>query len=76
MIIAVIIHGTAANSRLFTTFDSGTHIYPDSKVQGANIAPTWVLSAPDGLHVGPMILAIRVITKYLALLAAIKYRNT
>ena len=32
---------------------------PDSKVQGANMEPTWVLSAPDGPHVGPMNLAIR-----------------
>ena len=32
---------------------------PDSKVQGANMGPTWVLSAPDGPHVGPMNLAIR-----------------
>ena len=31
---------------------------PDSKVHGANMAPTWVLSAPDGPHVGPMNLAI------------------
>ena len=29
---------------------------PDSKVQGANMRPTWVLSAPDGPHVGPWIL--------------------
>ena len=27
---------------------------PDSKVHGANMGPTWVLSAPDGPHVGPM----------------------
>ena len=33
---------------------------PDSKVHGANMVPTWVLSAPDGPHVGPMNLAIRV----------------
>ena len=33
---------------------------PDSKVHGANMGPTWVLSAPDGPHVGPMSLAIRV----------------
>ena len=26
------------------------HIYPDSKVHGANMGPTWVLSAPDGPH--------------------------
>ena len=32
---------------------------PDSKVHGANVGPTWVLSAPDGPHVGPMNLAIR-----------------
>ena len=33
--------------------------YPDCKVRGANMGPTWVLSAPDGLYVGPMNLAIR-----------------
>ena len=27
---------------------------PDSKVHGANMGPTWVLSAPGGLHVGLM----------------------
>ena len=32
---------------------------PDSKVHGANMEPTWVLSAPDGPHVGPVNLAIR-----------------
>ena len=26
---------------------------PDSKVHGANMGPTWVLSAPDGPNVGP-----------------------
>ena len=36
------------------------HVYPDSKVHGANMGPTWVLSAPDGPHVGPMNLVIRV----------------
>ena len=33
-------------------------IGPDSKVHGANMGPTWVLSAPCGPHVGPMNLAI------------------
>ena len=33
--------------------------FPDSKVPGANMGPTWVLSAHDGPHVGPMNLAIR-----------------
>ena len=32
---------------------------PDSKVHGANMGPTWVLSASDGPHDGPMDLAIR-----------------
>ena len=27
---------------------------PDSKVHGTNMGPTWVLSAPNGPHVGPM----------------------
>ena len=27
--------------------------FPDSKVHGANMGPIWVLSAPDGPHVGP-----------------------
>ena len=38
---------------------SGTNEDPDSKVHGANMGPTWVLSAPDGPHVGPKNLAIR-----------------
>ena len=32
----------------------------DSKVHGANMRPTWILLAPDGPHVCPMNLAIRV----------------
>ena len=31
---------------------------PDSNVHGANMGPTWVLSAPGGSHVGPMNLVI------------------
>ena len=37
---------------------------PASKVHGANMGPTWVLSAPDGSHVGPMNLAIRDVMSY------------
>ena len=36
-----------------------------SKDHGANMGPTWVLSAWDGPHVGPMNLAIRVCTPLL-----------
>ena len=32
---------------------------PDNKVHGANMGLTWVLSAPDGPHVGPMNHAIK-----------------
>ena len=35
-------------------------MFPDSKVHWANMGLTWVLSAPDGSHVGPMNFAIRV----------------
>ena len=35
------------------------NMFPDSKVHGANMGPTWVLAAPGGPHFGPMILAIR-----------------
>ena len=38
-----------------------TTMFPESKVHGANMGPTWVLSAPDGPQVDPMNLAIRVI---------------
>ena len=31
---------------------------PDSKAHGANMGPIWVLSAPDGPHVGPINFAI------------------
>ena len=34
------------------------HNFPDNKIHGANMGPTWVLSAPDGPSVGPMNLAI------------------
>ena len=36
-------------------------LFPDSKAHRANMGPTWVLLAPDGHHVGPMNLAIRVV---------------
>ena len=38
---------------------SHCHDFPDSKVHGANMGPTWALSAPCGPHVGPINLAIR-----------------
>ena len=45
--------------------------HPDNKVHWANMGPTWVLSAPDGPHVGPINLAIRalLLTVVLGLIA-------
>ena len=45
---------------LYDTIDT-----PDSKVHGANMVPTWVLSAPDGPHIGPMKPAIKVYLTHL-----------
>ena len=51
----------ASNMELWCKAENtgGGMVYPDSKVHGANMGPTWVLSAPDGQHVGIMNLAIR-----------------
>ena len=35
--------------------------FPDNEVYGANMGPTWALSAPDGPHDGPINLAIWVV---------------
>ena len=37
--------------------------YPDSKVHGANMGPTWVLPAPDEPHDGPINFVIWVATR-------------
>ena len=53
-----------ANSLLLRSGSSTIRpIYPvpDNKVHVANMGSTWVLSVPDGPHVGPMNLAIRVL---------------
>ena len=42
------------------------HSNPVSKVHGANMAPTLVLSAPDGSHAGPMTLLSGNVTKSVA----------
>ena len=46
------------------------HTFPDSKVHGASMGPTWVLSAPDGPHVGPMNFAIWVHWRWVSCLNA------
>ena len=47
-------------------------LVPDSKVHGTNMGPTWVLSAPDGTHIGPMNLAITGVSKNEAWLKAVQ----
>ena len=39
-------------------------LIPDSNAYGANMGPTWVLSAPGGPHDGPINLAIRDVVQY------------
>ena len=50
---------TETSGGCFTTLSELSKRVPDSKVDGADMGPTWVLSAPDGPHGGPMNLAIR-----------------
>ena len=50
---------TSCNPEALGVLKPGINNIPDSKVQEANMGPTWVLSAPDGCRVGPMKLAIR-----------------
>ena len=46
--------------RLYTRFRvTIIGFIPDNKVHGASMGPTWVQSAPDGPHIGPMNIAIR-----------------
>ena len=40
-------------------------IFPDSKVQGANMGPIWGRQDPGGSHVGPMNFALWVMTSAL-----------
>ena len=42
-----------------TVFDVNELHSQDSKVDGANMGPSWVFSVPDGPHVGPMNFARR-----------------
>ena len=44
---------------VYLIFNKEALMIPDSKVHWANMGTTWVLSAPDGPHVGAMNLAIR-----------------
>ena len=51
--------GIALTKFSWNILTSATERPPDSKVHGANMGPTWVLSAPDGPHDGLMNLAIK-----------------
>ena len=55
-IVVVVLPFSSRDSGVGLTINQRT---PDSQVHGANMGPTWVLSASDGPHVGPMNLAIR-----------------
>ena len=51
-------HCFCRNNYLSTPSSLCWFSFPDSKGHGANMGPTWVLSAPDGPHVGPTNLTI------------------
>ena len=44
--------GNKSGNSSYAMFYSLIHTHPDSKVHGDYIGPTWVLSAPDGPHIG------------------------
>ena len=52
-------HSKTEASALGLAESTAGRVGPDSKIHGAKMGPTWVLSTPDGPHVGPMNLAIR-----------------
>ena len=62
------IHGFECDMANFNSCEGNVNLdvrsltgkYPDSKVHGANMGPTWVLSGPDGPHISPLNFAIRV----------------
>ena len=54
-IVSVVGYSVSCCTRLYFN-----DTFPYSKVHEANLGPTWVLSAPDGPHVCPINLAIRV----------------
>ena len=48
--------------RLYLACSLSRHDHPHSKLHGANMGSTLVLSVPDGPHAGPMNLAIGPLT--------------
>ena len=52
------LHKGSITPKTFPLYLMSPCTIPDSKVHGANMGPTWVLSAPDGPHDGPMNIAI------------------
>ena len=53
-IIMIILSSSLLVSSLLWIWGTFLYTIPDSKVHGANTGPTWILSAPGGLHLGPM----------------------
>ena len=55
----------------FCTCHDSSAVSPDNKVHEANMGPTWVLSAQGEPHLGPMNLAIRVVSDMTGLLCMV-----
>ena len=60
MVVSLLVQPPSNLVSIFMRQKSNAGNYPDSKDHGANMGPTWVLSAPGGPNVGPMNLLIRV----------------
>ena len=56
--------------KLHDMFSKLRTAYPDNIVHGANMGPTWVLSAPGGPRVCPMNLVIRNSFRRISVIAA------
>ena len=51
------------------------HMYPDSKVHGANMGPIWSRQDPGGPHVGSMNFAIRVLFLLVLFFIVLRFTN-
>ena len=65
-----------SRSREFLVLITQVLYYQDNKVHGAHMGTAWVLSAPDGPHVGPINLAIRVALSWLIVSQSTMESNT
>ena len=59
LLVSLPVAVSAIHSRISPIHMTNNRGNPDSKVHGANIGPTWILSVPSESHVDPINLAVR-----------------